>query len=185
MPRGPPVLAWYFRSFFRSFPVNLVHSSHSKSIVSTPLLNWPWLCFWAARRRSILENTDRICRRFSLCVDTAVAFRSSAKARMLCSMGVNPSSFGSHQRTQLSSRKSCAILSRIVPGDMYLFRTRMAVSKHVVNMIGEVLPWGLPVWQATCALRGCHSWTSYSPHSFEQRELLPEPKLVGLILRNE
>lgn len=98
-----------------------LHSSYSKSIVLTPSLNWPSPWSMAVRRIFILEKTERICRKFSLCVDTAIAFRSSAKARMLCRMDVNPSSFGNHQRRQLSSRKSSAILRRIVPGDMYLF----------------------------------------------------------------
>lgn len=68
----------------------------------------------------ILENTLRICCRPSLCVDTAMALRSSAMARMFCSRGVKPSSSGSHHRRQLSSSKSSAIRVRTVIGEMYL-----------------------------------------------------------------
>lgn len=71
----------------------------------------------------ILEKFCWICCKFSLWVANAMTFtfRSSAIARMFCSKGVKPSSFGSHHRTQLSSLKSSAMRLRIVMEDMYLY----------------------------------------------------------------
>lgn len=65
---------------------------------------------------SSFANRCFIFRRFSCCVVTALAFRSSAKLRMLCSMDVNPSSFGSHQRAQEESWNISANFTRRLMG---------------------------------------------------------------------
>lgn len=67
-----------------------------------------------------LANTWRTSLRLLICADTATAFLSSAKVRMLCSMGVKPSSLGNHQRSHDGSRKNMLILLRSVMGWMYL-----------------------------------------------------------------
>lgn len=50
------------------------------------------------------------------CADAGLQLRSSAKARTLCSIGLNPWSLGSHHRIAVSSWKRCAIRVRTVGG---------------------------------------------------------------------
>lgn len=93
----------------------------------SPMLDEPLSC-------SFSDSLAKICRtsrRFSCWAVTAAAFRSSAKLRILCKTGLNPSPLGSHHCAQEGSRNISAILVRRVMGWMYLHAGIQSVVDHV------------------------------------------------------
>ena len=72
------------------------------------------------RSRPILSKSALISLTLSVCSETGLALRSSAKARMLRREGLRPSPFGSHHSIHVGSSKIAVKAARIARGNMYL-----------------------------------------------------------------